>query len=94
MELNGDGKKLADAGYYKHKETGAIVKLDALAGAGTPTIDAFIQVGFVKVDEPIEETKVVSEPKEDEYTEKETKSGAIQYRKNGKLISKDEYDKK
>lgn len=38
-------------GYYKHKETGAIVKLAADAALGTPMIDAFIQAGYVHIDE-------------------------------------------
>lgn len=89
MELNGNGKKLNQSGIYKHKETGVEVELNATA-EGTALIDAFVQVGFVYVGPKPE---VVSQPI-DEYTESATKMGAIQYRKNGKLISKDEYDNK
>lgn len=82
-------------GIYRHKETGAEVELKIQPKLGTPLINAFIRSGFEYVGPaPKAELKpeVVSEPK-DEYTQAETKSGAIQYRKNGKLISKDEYDK-
>lgn len=92
MEINGNGRKLNLPGTYQHKETGAIAELDENAGTGTSTIDAFIQAGFVKVETPV----VVSQPDTDksEYTESVTKSGSVQYRKNGKLISKDEYENK
>jgi len=102
METNGDGKKLNQAGRYVHKGSGAVVFLNTMPDVGTPQIDAFVQAGFVREDEPKDEPKTVvtedspelKQELKDEYTEKETKTGAIQYRKNGKLISKDEYDNK
>lgn len=87
-EKNGEGKPLNQSGWYKHKETGATVELDITPGVGTPLIDAYIQVGFV----PCEAPKVVSAPSQSGYTESTTKNGKIQYRNNGKLISKDEYE--
>ncbi len=57
-ELNGNGKQLNKPGLYRHKETGIEVELDANPGLGTPLIDAFIQAGYVFVDEP----KVVPTP--------------------------------
>jgi hypothetical protein len=53
MEKNGSGKPLNKPGLYRHKETGAEVTLNDNPGIGTPMIDAFIQAGFVKVEEPI-----------------------------------------
>ena len=72
-ELNGNGKPMAIDGWYKHKETGAVVELRKTPRVGTPMIDAFIQTGFVYVgetdprievaepiSEKIDETEVVS----------------------------------
>ena len=39
------------SGYYMHRETGRVVELSSDEKLGTPMIDAFIQAGFVKVDE-------------------------------------------
>lgn len=99
-EINGNGQPLRESGYYKHKETGAIVELDANPD-NTSTLDAFAQVGFVKIDDSEVPKKVVPAESgavevvgEDKFTETETKTGKVQYRKNGKLISKDEYENK
>lgn len=63
-ELNGNGKQLNKPGSYRHKETGAVVELDMTPGVGTPLIDAYVQVGFVRVeDEPKVEPSVVSKAK-------------------------------
>jgi hypothetical protein len=47
QESNGSGKPKNPEGYYKHKETGVIVKVELTPGVGTPMIDAYIQAGFV-----------------------------------------------
>jgi hypothetical protein len=58
LEVNGDKSPLRKSGWYKHRDTGALVELNANA-EGTAIIDGFVQVGFVFVGE--KPTEVVSE---------------------------------
>jgi hypothetical protein len=51
------------AGRYVHKDTGAVVNLRETPGVGTPMIDAFIQVGYVKEDEKVEKEPELETPK-------------------------------
>jgi hypothetical protein len=46
-EINTNGNP--EEGFYKHKETGAVVELKKSPGFGTPLINAFMQAGFVYV---------------------------------------------
>lgn len=61
-ETNGNGKQLNLPGTYRHKESGAVVELEATPGVGTPVIDAFVQFGYEYV-EPSEVETVVSDTK-------------------------------
>lgn len=90
-ETNGDKRPLNSTGLYRHKENGIEIWLEQTPGLGSPIIDAFVKAGFVWVSNSQPQF-----PKADsgEYTESVTKTGATQYRLNGKLISKEQYDSK
>lgn len=92
-------------GVYRHKVTGVEVTLKTQPKLGTPLINAYIRSGFEYVGpKPVKDvSEVVSDTTEsgavdvvegDKFTETKTKNGTIQYRKNGKLISKEEYENK
>jgi len=90
QETNGDGRKINPEGWYRQKETGTEMYLEnTVPEYGSPMIDAFVKCGWVKIDAP---TSPASP--EDVYTETTTKSGAVQYRLNGKLISKEQFNNK
>ena len=84
--------KVNEPGLYRQKETGHEIVLEQTAGLGSPIIDAFIKVGYERVSDAPEVTPEVETA--DVYTESVTKSGATQYRLNGKLISKEQYESK
>ena len=89
--VNGDGSPFNRQGLYRQKETGAEMYLENKTPEyGSPMIDAFVKGGWVFVSE----TMPVAVAPSVEYTESVTKSGATQYRHNGKLISREEYDNK
>lgn len=101
---NGDGRPFNRDGLYRQKETGAEMYLENKTPEyGSPMIDAFVKGGWVFVSEErpvvveaIETTpdSIEEDVSTDVYTQTTTKSGQVQYRHNGKLISKDEYDNK
>lgn len=80
------------SGVYRHKDTGIEVKLRTQPKLGTPLINAYIKMGYEYVGPLPSVIPDIAPADKDEYTESETKSGAIQYRRNGKLISKDKYE--
>lgn len=99
---NGDGKPFNQEGLYRQKETGAEMYLENKTPEyGSPMIDAFVKGGwvFVSKDRPVAipeiDTTLASVEEDntgsDVYTRSTTKSGQIQYRHNGKLISKEQY---
>lgn len=97
-ETDGEITVPKTAGLYRHTGTGVVVELDETPGVGTPLIDAFVKMGYVKVTEE-EMAAEKSEPtasagSEDlgnGYTAKMTKRG-MQYRLNGRIISKEDFD--
>lgn len=93
-ETNGDGKELNKEGLYRHSGTGQEIWLEQTPPYGSPVIDAFIKAGFVYIGNEKPQVPEVVEPTEDVYTETTTKNGKVQYRLNGKLISKEQYDNK
>jgi len=95
QETNGDGKRFNPSGWYKQKETGAEMLLENTTPEyGSPMIDAFVKGGWVLIDKPTQVPIASPEIAEDVYTETVTKSGATQYRLNGKLISKEQFNSK
>ena len=83
-------------GIYRHKETGVEVSLKTQPKLGTPLINAYLKMGYEYVGPKPVKTEVVSKPQDevtDEYIEKVNKNGKSMYYKNGKLISKEEYEK-
>lgn len=70
QEKNENSKRQSQDGWYKHKDTGAVVHLVDDTSYGVPLTNAYIKAGFVFVgkDDPREE---VSEPKK--LTKKEDK---------------------
>ncbi len=103
METNGNGAQLNQSGWYKHKETGATVQLESTPGVGSPVVDAFVNVGFVKMtDSEIAAMQTVVAPEvtaDDAETEGETeyrattdKNGKEMYYKGNLRISKAKYD--
>ena len=94
QETNGDGQKINPSGWYKQKETGVEMFLENTTPEyGSPMIDAFVKCGWVLIDKPTQVPLATPEVV-DEYTETVTKSGATQYRLNGKLISKEQFNNK
>lgn len=93
---NGDGSSFNRDGLYRQKETGAEMYLEnKTPDLGSPMIDAFVKCGWVFVSESAPVIpEVQAEVSEDVYTESTTKNGAVQYRLNGKLISKEQFDNK
>jgi hypothetical protein len=81
-------------GIYRHKDTGVEVTLKTQPKLGTPLINAYIRSGFEYVGPKPVESEVVFEPQVgvDKYIEKVNKNGKPMYYKNGKLISKEEYE--
>jgi hypothetical protein len=84
-------------GFYQHKETGAVVQLINDPELGTPLTNAYIRAGFIyigKTDPRIVESEVEDKTvsAQDVYTESTTKNGNVQYRLNGKIISKEQYN--
>ena len=84
-------------GFYQHKETGVVVQLINDPELGTPLTNAYIRAGFVyvgkydpRVVESEEDGVTVSD--QDVYTQSTTKNGKVQYRLNGKMISKEQYE--
>lgn len=75
-------------GFYRHEETGQVVKLENDPDLGTPLTNAYIRAGFKFIG--TEPPEVVSE--ESGYTTYTDVKGVTRYRYNGKLISKDEYE--
>ena len=95
QETNGDGRKINPSGWYRQKETGMEMFLENTTPEyGSPMIDAFVKNGWVLIDAPTIVTPATPEVPEDVYTETVTKSGATQYRINGKLVSKEQYNNK
>jgi len=90
QEVNGDGKPLNQSGLYRQKETGVEMYLEnKTLELGSPMIDAFVKGGWVK----ISDAQAPATPEvQDTYSESTTKNGSVQYRHNGKLISKEEYN--
>lgn len=84
--------KVNKEGLYRLPETGVEVWLEQSPPYGSPIIDGFIKAGF-KLVEGAEKPSTVT-PTEDVYTESVAKNGTPQYRKNGKLITKEEFDSK
>lgn len=86
----------SEDGFYQHKGTGAIVELINDPDLGTPLTNSYIRAGFTYIGKT--DPRIVESKEEDitvsDYTETVTKSGAIQYRRNGKLISAEEYNKR
>lgn len=94
QETNGDGRKINPAGWYRQKETGMEMYLENTTPEyGSPMIDAFVRCDWVKIDAPTIVTPADPEVTEDVYTKTVTKSGATQYRINGKLVSKEQFNK-
>lgn len=93
---NGDGSPFNRGGLYRQKETGAEMYLENTSPElGSPMIDAFVKGGWVFVSESAPVTpEVKAEVSGDAYTESTTKNGVVQYRLNGKLISKEQFDNK
>ena len=93
QETNGNGK-LNPSGWYRQKETGAEMFLEnTTPELGSPMIDAFVKGGWVLIDNPTQVPLATPET-EDVYTETVTKSGVTQYRINGKLVSKEQFNNK
>lgn len=94
QETNGDGRKINPSGWYRQKESGAEMFLENTTPEyGSPMIDAFVKGGWEKIDAPTQIPLATPEVIDD-YTESVTKTGATQYRLNGKLISKEQFDNK
>ena len=89
---NGDGSPFNRGGLYRQKETGAEMYLENTSPElGSPMIDAFVKGGWVFVSESAPVTpEVKAEVSGDVYT----KNGVVQYRLNGKLISKKQFNNK
>ena len=62
QEVNENNKKRSQDGFYKHKETGAIVELIDDASFGVPLTNAYINAGFVFVGKEDPRKKVSDEP--------------------------------
>jgi len=91
QETNGDGRKINPSGWYRQKETGAEMLLENTTPEyGSPMIDAFVRCGWVKIDAPTQVPQAT--PAEDAYTESIASNGVTQYRLNGKLISKEQFN--
>jgi len=95
QETNGDGRKSNPSGWYRQKETGAEMFLENTTPEyGSPMIDAFVKGGWVLIDAPTQVAIATPEISGDVYTETVTKTGTTQYRLNGKLISKEQFNSK
>lgn len=93
QETNGDGRRINPSGWYRQSETGAEMFLENTSPElGSPMIDAFVKGGWVLIDKPTQVPVASPEVAEDVYTETTTKNGITQYRLNGKLISKEQYN--
>lgn len=66
------GKPKNESGYYKHKETGAIVEVRNEEEYGTAQADAFVQVGYVYIGSELpQEAKVEPEVPNKKLNKKE-----------------------